>query len=77
MTKKKAIILAGALLFIVNGLYAQLYKVYDYQPTEAGEIEFSVWNSYVPSSDLTYSFFGRIPTRYETASEDVAKTSPC
>lgn len=44
-------------------LQAQFYKVYGYQPAEAGEIEFSLWNSYIPSSDAAYSFFGEALSR--------------
>lgn len=51
--------LISALLVLVQGLNAQFYKVYGYQPTEAGEIEFSLWNSHIPSSDNTYLFFGK------------------
>ncbi len=39
-------LIVGLLIFI-GPLQAQFYKVYDYQPTEAGEIEFALWNSYI------------------------------
>lgn len=58
----KKLLAIGVWIFIllasVQGLNAQLYKVYGYQPAEAGEIEFSLWNSYLPSSDISYDFFG-------------------
>ena len=46
-------------LAFTQSLDAQLYKVYEYQPAEAGEIEFSLWNSYIASSSLSYDFFGK------------------
>lgn len=51
----------AAIIFLLSlpALHAQLYKVYGYQPTEAGEVEFSIWNSYVASSDVSYKYFGR------------------
>jgi hypothetical protein len=51
-------LIVGLLVFI-GPLQAQFYKVYDYQPTEAGEIEFALWNSYIASSDVDYNFFGK------------------
>ncbi len=45
--------------FLTSLLQAQFYKVYPYQPVEAGEIEFSLWNSYIASSDLNYNFFNQ------------------
>ncbi len=54
-----------AVLFSFQVLQAQFYKVYDYQPTEAGEIEFSLWNSYIPSSDVDYNFFGDVLSRQD------------
>jgi len=45
-------------LFSLQSLNAQFYKVYGYQPAEAGEIEAALWNSFVASSDVDYSFFG-------------------
>jgi hypothetical protein len=39
-------------------VHAQFYKVYGYQPAEAGELELVLWNSYIPSSELSYNFFG-------------------
>jgi hypothetical protein len=59
----KKLLAIGVWIFIllvsVQGLNAQFYKVYGYQPAEAGEIEFSLWNSYLPSSDISYDFFGK------------------
>ena len=54
-------ILAVVILFLLSlpVLQAQLYKVYGYQPAEAGELEFVLWNSYIPSSDVSYNYFGR------------------
>jgi len=46
-------------LLSLQALHAQLYKVYGYQPAEAGELEFVIWNSYIPSSDVSYNYFGR------------------
>lgn len=45
-------------LLISLSVHAQFYKVYGYQPAEAGELELVIWNSYIPSSDLYYSYFG-------------------
>ena len=41
-----------------NGLDAQFFRVYGYMTAEAREKELVMWNSYIPSSDLDYSFFG-------------------
>ena len=35
-----------------------MYKVYGYQPAEAGELEFVIGDSYIPSGDVSYNFFG-------------------
>lgn len=51
------------LLFSLQSLQAQFYKVYGYQPAEAGEIEFSLWNSYIASSDIHYNYFGEALSR--------------
>lgn len=47
-------------IFLLSSLavQAQFYKVYGYQPAEAGELELVIWNSYIPSSNLSYNFFG-------------------
>ena len=39
MNIKKSAIITLVFLFSLQVLQAQFYKVYDYQPTEAGEIE--------------------------------------
>ena len=59
MKLKKISIIFIISLLSLQALHAQLYKVYGYQPAEAGEIEFVIWNSYIPSSDVSYNFFGR------------------
>ena len=59
MCLKKIPIILIIFLFPFQALHAQLYKVYGYQPAEAGELEFVIWNSYIPSSDVSYNFFGR------------------
>lgn len=56
---KRNLLLALFLFFFSQVLHAQLYKVYEYQPAEAGELEFVIWNSYIPSSDVSYNFFGQ------------------
>jgi hypothetical protein len=61
MAMKKISTIGFLMLFVLlsyQGLNAQFYKVYDYQPAEAGEIEFSLWNSWIPSSDKQHPFFG-------------------
>jgi len=58
MNLKKNLPMIIILLFSFQALHAQLYKVYGYQPAEAGELEFVIWNSYIPSSDVSYNFFG-------------------
>jgi len=63
MMFKKSIIFIFIILIASRISNAQLYKVYGYQPAEAGEVEFVLWNSYVPASDNTYSFFGRAMDR--------------
>lgn len=57
MSLRKIITITAALFLSISTLRAQFYKVYGYQPAEAGEIEFSLWNSYIPSSDAAYAFF--------------------
>jgi hypothetical protein len=59
MSLRKIITIASALFFSFSTLHAQFYKVYGYQPPEAGEIEFSLWNTYIPSSNEAYAFFGQ------------------
>jgi len=39
-------------------IHSQFYKVYEYQPAEAGEIELVIWNTFIPSSDVLYDYFG-------------------
>jgi len=58
MNPKKIISTIFLFVLLSQPLSAQLYKVYGYQPAEAGEVEFVLWNSYIPSSDNTYNFFG-------------------
>ncbi|MFC2076307.1 hypothetical protein ACFLT7_04410 [candidate division KSB1 bacterium] len=38
---------------------AQFYKVYGYQAPGAGELELVSFNTYIPASDLSYSYFGK------------------
>lgn len=59
MWMKRLISIIFILLLSSPALDAQFYKVYGYQPAEAGEIELSIWNSYVASSDFRYNFFGQ------------------
>jgi len=59
MKLKRISIIVIISLLSLQALHAQLYKVYGYQPAEAGELEFVIWNSYVLSSDVSYNFFGR------------------
>lgn len=59
MKLKKISIIVTISLLSLQALHAQLYKVYEYQPAEAGELEFVIWNSYIPLSDVSYNFFGR------------------
>ena len=58
MSLRKILTITAVFFLSVSSLRAQFYKVYGYQPAEAGEIEFSLWNSYIPSSDAPYAFFG-------------------
>lgn len=58
MSLKKISIIVIIFIISFQALHAQLYKVYGYQPAEAGELEFVIWNSYIPSSDVSYNFFG-------------------
>jgi len=52
MNFRKIIVITLIFFFSVLTLHAQFYKVYDYQPTEAGEIEVAMWNSFILSSDV-------------------------
>ena len=60
--KRMSIIVAISLIFSFS-LHAQFYKVYGYQPVEAGELELVLWNSYIPSSNLSYNYFGNQRSR--------------
>jgi hypothetical protein len=57
MKTKKTIIFTFLILSCLY-TYSQFYKVYGYQPAEAGEIELVIWNSYIPSSNVLYDYFG-------------------
>jgi hypothetical protein len=59
MSIKKLTLILISILLVCQGAHAQFYKVYDYQPAEAGEIEFALWNTYIPSSDVSSNFFGK------------------
>ncbi len=63
MRIKKILFIAFVFLFSLPTLHAQFYRVYDYQPTEAGEIEAAMWNSFVLSSDVDYDYFGQTLSR--------------
>jgi hypothetical protein len=58
MNNKKIYLILVILLLSTQFLSAQFYKVYGYQPAEAGEFELVLWNTYVPSSDHSYNYFG-------------------
>ena len=45
-------------MFLSHFAFTQFYKVYEYQPAEAGEFELVIWNSFIPSSNISYNFFG-------------------
>jgi hypothetical protein len=63
MSIQKIIFISTVFLFSFQALHAQFYKVYDYQPTEAGEIEAAMWNSFIISSDVDYNYFGQTLSR--------------
>lgn len=54
-----AILLAGS----SSLLKAQFFKVYEYQTLDANEKELVLWNTYIPLSDVDYSFFGETVSR--------------
>lgn len=41
-----------------SSLYGQFYKIYGYQTLDANEKELVYWYSVIPSSDVTYDYFG-------------------
>jgi hypothetical protein len=63
MSIKKILFIFFVFLLSLPTLHAQFYKVYDYQPTEAGEIEVGMWNSFILSSDVDYNYFGQTLSR--------------
>lgn len=63
MRYKRFFILLGLQCVCFSFVHAQFYRVYDYQPTEAGELEFVLWNSYLPKSDMSYNYFGESLSR--------------
>jgi hypothetical protein len=63
MKFKKILTLLVTLMLFPLASYAQFYKVYGYQPAEAGELELVIWNTYIPSSNLTYNYFAKEVSR--------------
>lgn len=61
MRKFTLYLLAGVIVSfaIPEHSFSQFYKIYGYATPEAGEKELVYWLSYIPSSDNTYSFFGK------------------
>ena len=55
--KKYAGLMVVLLLFSTSA-NSQFFKVYGYATLDAGEKELVLWNSYVPASNNSYSFFG-------------------
>jgi hypothetical protein len=60
MTPAKFISVTAGILWLFSFLPAgaQFYKVYGYQTLDANEKELVLWNTFIPSSDMSYSFFG-------------------
>lgn len=56
--KKSGVFLLFFLLVCGVQLKAQFYQVYGYATLDANEKELVLWNTYIPSSDHEYSFFG-------------------
>ena len=64
MRKPILLILAlFALIILTNDLKSQFYKVYEYTTLDANEKEVVMWNTYIPSSDHEYQFFGDTVSR--------------
>ena len=54
----KLILLSTLLLGLMNEARPQFYQVYGYTNLDANEKELVMWNTFIPSSDHNYSFFG-------------------
>ncbi len=59
MIKPGKLLLFGILFLGFGSLAnAQFYQVYGYTTLDANEKEFVLWNTFIPSSDHSYPFFG-------------------
>lgn len=59
MKSQLKLLFTGAiLLFSAASLTAQFYQVYGYETLDANEKEVVMWNSFIPSSEHSYAFFG-------------------
>lgn len=60
MTPRSFSILPAALLWFCSTplLKAQFFQVYGYETLDANEKELVMWNTFIPSSDASYLFFG-------------------
>lgn len=68
--KRISIIMVISLFFSFT-LHAQFYKVYGYQPVEAGELELVLWNSYIASSNLYYNYFDNERSRQDLLAHSI------
>jgi hypothetical protein len=56
--KERFLLVMLLLILAILPTTAQFFQVYGYMTAEAREKEVVLWNTYIPSSDQTYSFFG-------------------
>ncbi len=59
----RSLLICIFLLLAAGTARAQFFQVYGYTTLDANEKELVLWNSYIPSSDNSYSFFGEEVSR--------------
>jgi len=62
-TPSKLIFVSIILLAFFQKANSQFYQVYGYTTLDANEKELVIWNTFIPSSDHDYSFFGETAPR--------------
>jgi hypothetical protein len=62
-TYRRLIVLIVLAFFCTPALKSQFYKIYGYQTLDANEKELVYWTSFIPSSDISYPFFGDTVSR--------------
>ena len=60
---KRPLLICLIFILAAGAARAQFFQVYGYTTLDANEKELVLWNSYIPSSDNDYSFFGEDVSR--------------